>query len=124
MQVTDFKEYEHIPKIWGEEIWLTNNPKYCAKLLCIKDGFQCSLHRHIEKDETFFVLEGYVLLEVVVGKFKQFVTLEPGDNYHLTPGVYHRFKTMKQGGAIVLEVSTTHSDLDVQRLEDSGPSDK
>lgn len=122
MNLEDFKGYVHVPKIWGEEIWLTNIPMYCAKFLALKDGYQCSLHRHLQKTETFFVLEGAVNLEVQSGadqKLLSVTRLEAGDNYHIPVGVFHRFSTARPGGAIILEVSTRHDDLDVERLEDS-----
>ncbi|SRR6266481_5598686 len=122
MNIEYFRDYPHVPKIWGEEIWLTNTPMYCAKFLALKDGYQCSLHRHLLKTETFFVLKGAVDLEVQTGldqKSLSTLRLEAGENYHLPAGVFHRFSTAKPGGAIILEVSTRHDDLDVERLEDS-----
>lgn len=115
-------QYIHVPKVWGQEIWLTNSDKYCAKFLILKDGFQCSLHRHLIKDETFFVMEGQVNLEVQTGtnqKFKQTIRLDAGDNYHIPVGVFHRFSIQGHGPATILEVSTRHDDLDCERLEES-----
>ncbi len=122
MNISDFKEYIHVPKIWGVEIWLTNSDKYCAKFLILKDGYQCSLHRHLVKDETFFVIEGTITIEIQTGtsqKFKMAVILKPGENYHIPVGVFHRFSTQGHGPATILEVSTKHDDMDVERLEDS-----
>jgi len=121
VNLSDFKDYIHVPKVWGEEIWLTNSDKYCAKFLELSSGYQCSLHRHLIKDETFFVLEGTVDLEIQTGtnqKFKQTVRLEAGENYHIPVGVFHRFSS-GYSGALILEVSTKHDDMDVERLEDS-----
>ncbi len=122
MNLSKFIDYIRVPKIWGQEIWLTNSEKYCAKFLILKDGFQCSLHRHLVKDEQFFVLEGQVILEIQTGvdqKFKQSIRLDEGDNYHIPVGVFHRFSTQDHGPAMILEVSTRHDDMDVERLEDS-----
>ena len=122
MNLEDFKDYVHVPKLWGVEIWLTNIPSYCAKFLALNDGYQCSLHRHLRKTETFFVLEGSVNLDIKTGpdqKDMQTIRLEAGQNWHLPTGVFHRFSTAAPGGAIILEVSTLHDDLDVERLEDS-----
>ena len=120
MNLEDFKDYPHVPKIWGEEIWLTNTPMYCAKFLALKDGYQCSLHRHLQKTETFFVLEGAVNLEVQTCSDQRLLStnrLETGENYHIPVG--DRFSTARPGGAIILEVSTEHDDLDVERRADS-----
>ena len=122
MNLVNFKDYVHVPKIWGEEIWLTNIALYCAKFLALKDGYQCSVHRHLRKTETFFVLEGVVNLEVQTGPDQQVlktIRLQAGESYHLAVGVFHRFSTAEPGGALILEVSTKHDDLDVERQEDS-----
>jgi D-lyxose ketol-isomerase len=122
MDIEKFKDYVHVTKLWGEEIWLTNIPLYCAKFLVLKDGYQCSLHCHRRKTETFFVLEGAVNLEIQTEAHPQVfstIRLEAGQNHHIPTGVFHRFSTATTGGAIILEVSTRHDDLDVERLEDS-----
>ncbi len=43
---------EKIIKGWGYEIWITNNEKYCGKLLCFEEGKKFSMHYHMIKDET------------------------------------------------------------------------
>lgn len=113
-----------VQKLWGYEAWLENNPKYCAKLLQLKPGFQSSLHYHTYKDETFIVLSGEVFVEltkpaVLVGAERAFIKkMLPGDKQRLFPGIPHRFWT-DSDEALVLEVSTTHDDSDVTRIEES-----
>ena len=51
-----------VAKVWGHERWLANDEKYCCKTLTLKKGYQCSLHYHKLKDETFFVLDGRLRL--------------------------------------------------------------
>ncbi len=51
-----------VTKEWGEERWIVNRD-YCGKLLILKKGFRCSLHYHKNKDETFYVNKGKVLME-------------------------------------------------------------
>lgn len=116
-----FEGYPHIPKAWGTEIVLTNNDHYCAKLLCIEEGMQCSLHRHGVKCETFWVLEGRVVIRH--GSDPAWLHSEakdPGDGVYLPAGTWHLFHSTA-GGAVMLEVSMPHSDLDVERLSPSGP---
>lgn len=121
MNLNAYANYPHIEKIWGTEIVLTNNHKYCSKLMVLKEGFQCSLHKHFTKDETFFVLQGKVLIEsstnpnmLVVASFGE------GQNKHIAPNTYHRFSALLPD-TILLEVSTSHSDEDVSRFLESGP---
>ena len=52
-------------KGWGEEIWITNNDKYCGKLLKFNAGAKFSLHYHLKKHEHFFVLKGRLLLNYI-----------------------------------------------------------
>ena len=120
MDLNAFSGYKHVKKMWGTEIWLTNSPLYCAKLLVVEPGFACSLHRHAIKTETFFVLQG--LLAVEVGTGGAFEVKGVGDSVHLPPGTFHRFWSVSLlSETIFLEVSTTHSDDDVERREESGP---
>jgi len=103
-----------VKKLWGWEYWIVNNDLYCGKLLLLKEGFQSSLHYHKEKDETFHLLSGEILLEVN-GEVK---ALKSPSTVRLTPGTRHRFRSLVPKSLIV-EVSTKHQDLDVVRLENS-----
>lgn len=112
-----FQGYPHIPKVWGQEIVLVNSPKYCAKFLVIAPGKQCSLHRHLIKDETFYILEGEVLIDYGEPPCHNELKYQ-GDCFHVATGMWHRFGSLE--GAIILEVSSEHNDEDVERLQPSG----
>lgn len=105
-----------VPKLWGGEVWLVNNELYCAKYLLVHPGWACSLHRHAVKDETFIIEHGFIHLEF--GNKKRY--LRPGDSQRILPGTWHRFSN-DEGVAVarILEVSTMHSDADVERREES-----
>jgi uncharacterized cupin superfamily protein len=114
---TVFPNAKYVPKEWGAEIWLVNNELYCAKYLLLEPGWQCSLHCHAEKDETFFVLEGRCNLEFGMERR----VLQKGDLQRIAPGMYHRFSCNRYDPlCTILEVSTHHSDEDVLRKEPSG----
>jgi len=123
VDLSAFTGYKHVRKVWGEEIWLINSPLYCAKLLVLKPGMQCSLHRHLVKTETFFVLQGYPTIEV--GTSGQKEGKVAGDSVHIPVGTWHRFGYVNGAPhpfqTILLEVSSHHDDADVERLEDSKP---
>jgi len=53
-----------VDKDWGRELWIVNNDKYCGKILELNKGYRCSIHYHKIKDETFYILEGRVLMEI------------------------------------------------------------
>lgn len=107
------KDCPVVKKIWGEEYWIINNFQYCFKLLNISPYYECSLHRHLVKDETFLCLSGIVYLEIA----NEFRVLRPGNQHRIMPQTWHRFSSFT--GAVVLEISTYHDDKDVERLEPS-----
>lgn len=109
-----------VEKAWGVERWLVNEAEYCAKLLEINPGYQCSLHYHLAKKETFIVLKGRVLLEQRDIRGIPFdELLFPNDSRTIWPKTPHRFSS--EQGAEILEVSTHHEDSDVVRIVESGP---
>jgi mannose-6-phosphate isomerase-like protein (cupin superfamily) len=108
-----------VPKLWGSEEWIVNNNLYCQKILLIKEGYQCSLHYHSIKDETFYVLEGEIELELGVRENPlEKVTLKEGDAIRVLPFIFHRFKSLYPVSK-VLECSTQHFDIDSYRAQES-----
>jgi len=101
-----------VKKVWGSELWIVNK-EYCGKLLKLKRGFQCSLHYHKKKDETFYVVRGKVLMEIG----EERVIMKPGDSCHIPPGKLHRFTGLTD--AQIIEFSTHHRDSDSYRKEKS-----
>jgi len=83
------------------EYWLANegDAGYCGKYLFVFDRQTCPLHRHQTKHETFFLLEGNLLVNY--GKKQR--RLRPGDVLPIRPGIYHSFTG--KGPALLLELS-------------------
>lgn len=104
-----------VEKVWGRELWLVNEPHYCAKLLEINYGYQCSLHFHPVKNETFIVLRGKVNVEVGYVE----CLMQRGQTQLVPAKTPHRFGTSSAFGAVILEISTHHDDSDVVRIEES-----
>ncbi|MDD5192596.1 MAG: cupin domain-containing protein [Candidatus Nanoarchaeia archaeon] len=98
-----------VKKIWGRELWIANTDKYCGKILEINKGFRSSMHYHKDKDETFYILKGKVLMEVE-GKA---IVMESGDIQRLLPGQKHRFTGLEKSKMI--EFSTHHEESDSYR---------
>jgi len=107
---------KYVPKLWGSEEWLVNTDKYCAKRLNLIQGYQCSLHMHKKKDETFYILGGTVELDIKINDYTFVIKLREGKQIRIKPGVYHRFRSLTPK-SVILEVSTPHSDSDSYRLE-------
>ncbi len=106
---------EKIEKPWGYEIIFASTEQYVGKILKIYKGEMLSLQYHRVKDETIYLFEGEMLLEVEEdGEMKE-IRLRPGDSYRIKPGVKHRMKAIEE--CVVLEASTPHLE-DVVRIED------
>ncbi len=109
------EELKVVPKVWGKEIWIANNDKYCGKLLIINPGYRASLHYHKTKMETFYCLEGRCFLQVEGDTTELYPLIPP---ITIQPGQKHLFYSDR--GATIMEVSTHHDDNDVVRITPSG----
>jgi quercetin dioxygenase-like cupin family protein len=98
-------------KGWGYEDWLVNNKKYCGKILHFNKGKLCSLHYHKLKDETFYILKGYIVLEVNTKKYN----LRQGNTFRIKPLTKHRIYALTD--ADIIEISTQHFEKDSYRIE-------
>jgi len=105
------KEVKNVEKLWGKEVWMANEEKYCGKRLYLTKGKRCSLHFHKNKDETFYIESGKVLMEIE-GEVR---ILNPGDFVKIIPGVKHRFSGLED--SLIIEISTFHEDSDSYRVE-------
>jgi len=105
-----------VKKVWGEEKIVVND-RYCAKLITLNPGFQCSIHQHLVKDETFYVLRGKIYEELD----EKWYLLKEGDTITIPAEHWHRFRNSSDEPAFILEVSTRHHDHDVERRNVSGP---
>jgi len=109
-------KHKEVQKEWGKEIWIVNRD-YCGKKLILNKGFRCSMHYHKNKDETFYILSGKVLLEIGMQKN----IMLPGDSILIKPGQKHRFTGLEDSE--IMEFSTHHEDSDSYRDEVSGKVD-
>lgn len=107
-------------KSWGFELWFANNDKYCGKLLAVSPDKWSSngkFHYHKIKDETFFVVEGTLILNYQGddGIFYEIQIPEWG-SFRVPPGMKHRFSG-KGSYCKFIEVSTKHMEEDSYRCE-------
>lgn len=107
-------QIKRVTKDWGEEQWIANTDLYCGKVLMLNQGWQCSLHFHKLKDETFYISQGNVLVELEGKEY----WLGSGDSVHIPRLAKHRFFGIGNYN-VIYEISTFHSDKDVYRLEPS-----
>jgi len=112
-----FHSVKVVEKGWGREVWLANNEEYCGKLLHFKAGKKFSLHYHLAKRETFYVLAGTLDLffpDTETGN-RLGKRLEPGDAVEIPRGLPHQIRAVTD--ATIIEVSTHHEDADSYRVE-------
>ena len=115
----EFKKAEIHEKKCGREIWIQNSEKYCGKILEFDKNSHFSMHYHMIKEETWYILVGKFILEYydLEHAAKKSKELLVGDVIHIKPGVIHKL-TSKSYGKII-EVSTQHFETDSYRIEKS-----
>ncbi len=109
-----------VEKSWGYEVWFANTDQYCGKLLCVRKGQWSSggkFHYHKVKDETFFVIEGTLILDVIQDSGNVMTyRLGPNTSLRIFPGQKHRFSTDDETCRFI-EASTTHMEEDSIRCQ-------
>lgn len=107
-----------VDKTWGVEIWYANNEEhnYCGKILDINPGHKFSMHYHLIKNETFFLLKGDAVVSYIDTKEGKEVKvpMNVGECFDIKAGLPHRIETEK--GCTILEASTFHRDSDSYRV--------
>ena len=115
-----FSEVKFISKDWGWEKIITNDEKYCGKILFIKKDSCISLQHHKLKDETFYLLSGklkskFINLEDLSDpKDIPVVLMNPGDVKHVPIGLVHQLFALED--STIIEISTQHFDDDTYRI--------
>jgi oxalate decarboxylase/phosphoglucose isomerase-like protein (cupin superfamily) len=104
-------------KLWGREIWIANSEKYCGKILVLSPGQGFSVHLHVKKTESFYVLDdGLVLNGINKDTAAPYqIILSKGDVIHIDPGYVHQLWNTSDKEVSVVEVSTQHFEEDSYR---------
>ena len=109
------------PKGWGREIHIHNDQDYCGKLLELNEGGKCSLHYHINKKETFYILKGRVEVRLFYDLEEETVVLNEGESIDIPRFLAHSFTGVIE--STILEISTFDEESDSVRIE-AGDSQK
>lgn len=104
-------------KEWGYEEWIVNSPFYCMKYLCFLQDKKCSMHFHLQKDETWTVLQGKFIFRWIDTKNASLheEILKINQIIHIPIGLPHQLVCLEEGK--ILEVSTHHKEEDSYRIE-------
>ena len=115
---------ERIEKGWGHELIFANEPKYCGKIMKFNAGEMTSMHFHIEKMETFFVLAGEFIIHTIETKdaTRKETVLEQGQTMKIPQFLPHQIEARTDGELI--EVSTHDDTKDSLRVEEGSSQKK
>ena len=105
-----------VEKPWGYELIFAHTDRYVGKVLHVDAGHALSLQYHEVKDETLFLTDGEVELQVEEDGKMVTTVLRGGESYRIKPFTKHRM-VAGENGCDIIEVSTPELD-DVVRLED------
>lgn len=100
-------------KVWGFEEWIINSHLYCGKKLYIQKQYKMSDHFHKLKDETFYIFNGVISMNVN----GRYFVLYPGESIHI--GTYETHSIIALKNSIVFEFSTQHFETDSYRFNES-----
>lgn len=114
-----------VSKGWGYESHIVNKSKYCGKILFFKKGKKCSWHKHLEKEEDFYVHEGKLKVwwsfdDIVPVKeseengLRGIEILEVGDTFFVPTGMRHQMMGLLD--TCMYEFSTQHFEEDSIRI--------
>lgn len=117
------KPIKEVIKGWGKEIWLVNNNKYCGKILKFNAGAKFSMHYHVDKEETFYILDGHLKLKYfdLSNAEEKIQDLYSGDIVDIPQFNPHKVEAIEQ--STIIEISTHHEDSDSYRIS-KGDSQK
>lgn len=110
---------EFVEKRWGGEVIFADEAEYAGKLLRFdKENAKFSMHYHMIKKETWYVLDGVFKLNLIDTKnaSRRSFVMKPGDTWINLPGQPHQLECLSSHGTI-LEVSTHDDPEDNYRIE-------
>jgi mannose-6-phosphate isomerase-like protein (cupin superfamily) len=113
-----------VQKVWGTTECLISTPLFELHRLEIKPGHRCSLHAHRTKWNLFYILEGSLSIDLVLGDIDAPIEekkLQVGGSISVPPGVHHQFRTNSKS-CVCLEVYYTEPlSEDIIRRNIGGP---
>ena len=98
-----------VEKPWGYEIRWATTEKYLGKILVINPGQKLSRQYHQAKDESIYVLDGTLVLELGTKENRIRIFMKRGAYRRIVPNTIHRFAAPSEGCTLI-EVSTPEID--------------
>lgn len=100
---------KNLPREWGVETFFADTERYLGKILRMKAGTKGGLQYHAHKVETFYVLEGTVIVrsESEDGQLvSEHVSGGMPVAYHIPAGAVHQVEAVTD--CVLIEASTAH----------------
>ena len=111
-------------KQWGIEQIICRKPHAC-KIMTLYPGYAVSFHWHREKTESFLLIEGELIVELIDqwGKPSTIHLTKPYSSVTIEKNMPHTFYCPEdqEGNTVFIEASTTDSPDDSYRIYPSGP---
>jgi mannose-6-phosphate isomerase len=110
-------------KPWGYELLFAHTDKYVGKVIFVKKGRRLSLQYHEQKDETIYVYDGELRLEIGEDERKMSsLVMKPGEGMRIKTLTRHRMEAIAD--TYIFEVSTPELEDVVRLADDYGREDK
>jgi mannose-6-phosphate isomerase len=118
MPSIEFYKTRSLTREWGTEQFIAETSHYLGKLLIMHAGTKGGLQKHVEKDETFYLLSGKALVRFDAGNGLVTRPMKPGQAYHIPPGAVHQVEAVTE--CVFIEASTPHYDDRIRCEKDYG----
>ena len=126
-QESIYEPEQAVEKAWGCECIIYND-NHCVKIMTLMPKAKCSVHWHANKEETFTLLEGVLLITLSIDGEEKSVRLDKKyESLTILRNVPHTFTTPdeQESLTVFMESSTPDEPLDSYRFTKStGPGDK
>ena len=123
----DLDAVQYEPKCWGSVAHFFASDHAAVSHLRVKEGYQCSRHRHKDRANLFFVISGRIIIKEYTESHGRLCVsktwMKAGHSYMVPSGVLHQFQVEESGE--VIEVywpdrgGTVRLD-DIERLDEGG----
>jgi mannose-6-phosphate isomerase-like protein (cupin superfamily) len=105
-----------VKKGWGHEIIFHNDDDYCGKILRFNKGGEFSMHYHIDKRESWFLVKGKMIFKFIDPKTAEIkeTIFWAGQTIIINRGMVHQLVALEESD--IYEVSTPDNPEDSYRV--------
>jgi mannose-6-phosphate isomerase-like protein (cupin superfamily) len=87
-------------KAWGYTTEILVTPSFELHKIFVERGGYCSIHEHMGKNNSFYILSGVLQITEWINEEKVHKLLRANDLYTCDKGVRHQFKAISQVDAL------------------------